>query len=129
MRSLTFKLMLAFLAISLIGAVLASVFARWTTLQEFDRLVLEQTRNNFLTDVQYLRQNLDGERAFVVELTLPHLNSGTPKAHGHYSTFTMPSTNLDRDDHPPIQSYHLCPLRHDWTRDHVGPLALGWHRW
>jgi hypothetical protein len=77
---------------------------------------------------QYLRQNLGGERAFVVELTLPHLNSGTPKAHGHYSTFTMPSTNLDRDDRPPIQSYHLCPLRHDWTRDYVGHLPLGRHR-
>jgi len=42
MRSITFKLMLAFLAISLIGAVSASVFARWITVQEFDRLVLDQ---------------------------------------------------------------------------------------
>jgi len=51
MRSLTFKLMLAFLAISLIGAVLASVFARWITVQEFDRLVLDQAQSNFMAEV------------------------------------------------------------------------------
>jgi signal transduction histidine kinase len=51
MRSLTFKLMLAFLAISLIGAVLASVFARWITVQEFDRLVLDQAQTNFMAEV------------------------------------------------------------------------------
>ncbi len=51
MRSLTFKLMLAFLAISLIGAVLASVFARWITVQEFDRLVMEQAQSNFMAEV------------------------------------------------------------------------------
>jgi two-component system sensor histidine kinase BaeS len=51
MRSLTFKLMLAFLAISLTGAVLASIFAHWITVQEFDRLVLEQAQNSFLSEV------------------------------------------------------------------------------
>ncbi|MCI0475011.1 MAG: cell wall metabolism sensor histidine kinase WalK, partial [Anaerolineales bacterium] len=51
MRSLSLKLMFAFLAISLIGAVLASVFARWTTVQEFDRLILDQAQSNFLAEV------------------------------------------------------------------------------
>lgn len=51
MRSLAWKLMLAFLAISLTGAALASLFARWTTVREFDRLVLEQAQNNFLSEV------------------------------------------------------------------------------
>jgi signal transduction histidine kinase len=51
MRSLTFKLMLAFLAISLTGAALASIFARWITVQEFDRLVLEQAQSNFMSEV------------------------------------------------------------------------------
>jgi len=51
MRSLTCKLMLAFLAISLTGAALASVFARWITVQEFDRLVLEQAQSSFLSEV------------------------------------------------------------------------------
>lgn len=51
MRSLAWKLMLAFLAISLTGAALASIFARWITVQEFDRLVLEQAQNTFLSEV------------------------------------------------------------------------------
>jgi len=51
MRSLSLKLMLAFLAVSLIGAVMASLFARWITVQEFERLVLEQSKNNFMSEV------------------------------------------------------------------------------
>jgi len=47
-RSLVFKLVLAFLVVSVTGAVLTTLFARWATFQEFDRLVLEQTQNNFL---------------------------------------------------------------------------------
>jgi len=47
-RSLVFKLVLAFLVVSVTGAVLTAVFARWATFREFDRLVLEQAQNNFL---------------------------------------------------------------------------------
>jgi two-component system sensor histidine kinase BaeS len=47
-RSLVFKLVLAFLVVSVTGAVLTALFARWATFQEFDRLVLEQAQNNFL---------------------------------------------------------------------------------
>ncbi len=51
MRSLSTKLLLAFLAVSLIGVALASVLARWITVQEFDRLVLERAHSNFLDEV------------------------------------------------------------------------------
>jgi two-component system, OmpR family, sensor histidine kinase BaeS len=51
MRSLSTKLMLAFLAISLTGAAFATVIARWITIQEFERLVMEQSQNNFMTEV------------------------------------------------------------------------------
>ena len=51
MRSLSLKLMLAFIAVSLIGAVMASLFARWITEQEFNRLVMEQAQNSFLNEV------------------------------------------------------------------------------
>jgi len=51
MRSLSMKLMLAFLAVSLTGAVLASVLARWITVQEFNRLVMAQAQSNFLGEV------------------------------------------------------------------------------
>jgi signal transduction histidine kinase len=48
MRSLTLKLTLAFLAISLISVALVAVFARWITVQEFDRFVLDQAQNDFI---------------------------------------------------------------------------------
>lgn len=51
MRSLSLKLILAFVAVSLIGAVLASLFARWITEQEFNRLVMEQVQSNFMSEV------------------------------------------------------------------------------
>jgi two-component system sensor histidine kinase BaeS len=47
-RSLVFKLAVAFLVVSVTGAMLTALFARWATFQEFDRLVLEQAQNNFL---------------------------------------------------------------------------------
>jgi two-component system sensor histidine kinase BaeS len=47
-RSLVFKLVVAFLVVSVTGAMLTTLFARWATFQEFDRLVLEQAQNNFL---------------------------------------------------------------------------------
>jgi signal transduction histidine kinase len=51
MRSLSMKLLLAFLAISLTGAAFASVLARWITVQEFNRLVMEQAQSNFMNEV------------------------------------------------------------------------------
>lgn len=50
-RSLIFKLVLAFLLVSITGAALTTLFARWTTFREFDQLVLEQVRNDFMADV------------------------------------------------------------------------------
>jgi two-component system sensor histidine kinase BaeS len=51
LRSLTTKLVLAFLIVSLTGAALAAVFARWATSREFDRLVLDQTEATFVADL------------------------------------------------------------------------------
>lgn len=50
-RSLVFKLVLAFLVVSVTGAALTALFARWATIQEFNRLVLEQVQSNFLANV------------------------------------------------------------------------------
>lgn len=51
MRSLSLKLMAAFLVVSLIGVALASLLARWITVQEFNRLVFEQAEASFLAEV------------------------------------------------------------------------------
>lgn len=57
-RSLAFKLVLAFLLVSITGAALTTLFARWTTLREFDRLVLEQVQTSFFADAtDYYRTN------------------------------------------------------------------------
>jgi two-component system sensor histidine kinase BaeS len=58
MRSLTFKLTLAFFLVGLAGVVLVAVFARRTTTAEFDRYVLEQGRDNFIADAaEYYQAN------------------------------------------------------------------------
>ena len=50
-RSLTLKLMLAFLLVSLLGVILVAVFFRVVTQREFDRFNLEQAQSNFTDDV------------------------------------------------------------------------------
>lgn len=51
MRSLRFKLILAFLVVSLVGGVLAAVLARRFTVREFNNLVLERARENYIAQV------------------------------------------------------------------------------
>jgi signal transduction histidine kinase len=50
-RSLTFKLVLAFLLTSVAGVVLASVFIRQSVTREFDSYVIAQQRASFVDDV------------------------------------------------------------------------------
>jgi signal transduction histidine kinase len=51
MRSLAWKLVCAFLIVGVAGAALAFVLARWFTLKEFDRLVLDQAQSDFVDQV------------------------------------------------------------------------------
>ena len=46
--TLTRKLVLAFLAVCIVGALLAVVFARLLTVQEFNQLVIEQAQTDFI---------------------------------------------------------------------------------
>jgi signal transduction histidine kinase len=66
-RTLTFKLLLAFLVVAVTGVVLAALFARWVTYREFDRLVLNQAQDNFVSEaVTFYEANgsWQGVRAF-----------------------------------------------------------------
>ncbi len=57
-RTLTWKLIWGFIGVTLIGAVLAGLLARWMTVREFNQLVIEQTRRDFIEVVsQYYQQN------------------------------------------------------------------------
>jgi signal transduction histidine kinase len=51
-RSLVFKLVFAFLLVSVTGAALTALFARWAAYREFDVLLLEQAQNDFLADAK-----------------------------------------------------------------------------
>ena len=46
--TLTRKLVLAFLTVSIVGALLAVVLARWLTMREFNQLVIEQAQTAFI---------------------------------------------------------------------------------
>jgi signal transduction histidine kinase len=56
MRSLAWKLVCAFLIVGVVGAALAFVLARWFTLKEFDRLVLDQAQSDFVDQVSVYYQ-------------------------------------------------------------------------
>ncbi len=47
-RSLTQKLVLAFMFVSVFGVLLAVFVTRWLTMREFQQLVLDQAQNNFI---------------------------------------------------------------------------------
>lgn len=51
MRSLTVKLVLAFLIVSLTGAALSAAFTRWATNKEFDRLVFDKAEADLITEL------------------------------------------------------------------------------
>ena len=51
MRSLTYKLILSFLLISLVGVALVAAFTRWATVNEFERLMLDQAEDEFVARV------------------------------------------------------------------------------
>ncbi len=50
-RSLALKLLLAFLLVSIIGVALTALLARWATYQEFEQMVLERTREDYVDRV------------------------------------------------------------------------------
>jgi len=47
-RSLSRKLILAFILVSVVGVLLAVGITRWLTVREFQQLILAQTQNNFI---------------------------------------------------------------------------------
>ncbi len=51
MRSLTYKLILGFLLISLVGVGLVAASTRWATVNEFERLMLDQAEDEFVARV------------------------------------------------------------------------------
>jgi signal transduction histidine kinase len=91
-RSLAFKLVLAFLLVSLTGAALTAIFARWATYQEFDRLILEQAQENFVSDAATYYQ-ANGSWQGVGEHFYRNIPAPAPQ--------TQPSNHLGPGGQPP----------------------------
>ncbi len=98
--SLTFKLVIAFLAISLLGAVLASAFARWITEQEFERLVLQQAQTSFMQEVTTYYQTR-GSWAGVGEYFLQ--KSQRPRERNTNPNNPQPPNNSQQPPPPPTE--------------------------
>jgi signal transduction histidine kinase len=60
MRSLTLKLILAFLVVSLVGTALVAVFAVWRTNTQFNRFVADQFRDNLVEQLATYYENAGG---------------------------------------------------------------------
>jgi two-component system, OmpR family, sensor histidine kinase BaeS len=67
-RSITVKLILAFLVVSVTVVALASGLTYWLTVREFKQLVIDQTRNHYVADVSLYYQmhgNWDGIQDYI----------------------------------------------------------------
>jgi signal transduction histidine kinase len=68
MRSLTFKLVLAFILVGLIGAGLVAILVRAFAVRAFDRLVVNRARIEFYDDITALYERLGNWRAVLERL-------------------------------------------------------------
>src|SRR5213596_2799080 len=81
MRSLTFKLVLAFLLTSIAGMALAAIFIRQSVTSEFDSYVIAQQRADFIDQVSaYYEQSgsWDGIDRWLREQAARRLADATP---------------------------------------------------
>jgi HAMP domain-containing protein len=89
LRSLTTKLVLAFLIVSLTGAALTAIFARWATSREFDRLVLDQSEASFISDVvAYYQTNGSWDN---IASSLPPRRAQAPQPDSHAKDGNRPA--------------------------------------
>lgn len=91
MRSVTVKLTLAFLFVSVIGVLLVAVFVRQQTQREFDRFVLDRYQIDLLDELSsyYARNNSWDEFSAIL--------IRTPNRPGHAGAFPAPVTLSDID--------------------------------
>ena len=83
MRSLTFKLIAAFLVTSVLGVGLAAVLARGVTTREFSRFVMGQLRNEFVANaVAYYRAHGSwaGASEYFRQMDDPPPEPGAPRS-------------------------------------------------
>jgi len=95
MRSISTKLILAFLSIGIISLAVIFVTARWNTRQEFIRFLSDQTQNNMVSSLtSYYQQNgsWDGIEYIFVQ-TNNHQGPGGPGGPNRIIPFTLTSAD------------------------------------
>jgi len=124
-RSLAFKLVLAFLVVSITGAVLTALFARWATFQEFDRLVLEQAQNNFLASATAYYQTNGawlGVREYFHRLAATP--AGQPRPGQQPLPLPLPGDRTQQAQQPPTYVFALAD-QDGYVVLPAGPYRLG----
>ncbi|MFQ5594554.1 MAG: sensor histidine kinase [Anaerolineae bacterium] len=82
MRSLAFKLVFAFLLVSLTSIALVAVFARRATVTEFDRFVLDQAQSDFVAAATAYYETYGSWRGVAEYVRQQRLASGAPPPPG-----------------------------------------------
>jgi signal transduction histidine kinase len=108
-RSLSVRLITAFLLIIIVGFTFAAGFARWSAIREFSQLVLDQGQTNFITAVTAYYQ-IYGSWAGIDTLFQDSTQSGNMQMHMMPFGLMMPRFLLvDKDGIVviPVDPYHL----------------------
>ncbi|MFQ5341492.1 MAG: sensor histidine kinase [Anaerolineae bacterium] len=92
MRSLAFKLVFAFLLVSLTSVALVAVFARWATVTEFDRFVLDQAQSDFVATVTAYYETYGSWRGVAEYVRQQRLAPGAPPPPGGAPPALPPNT-------------------------------------
>lgn len=101
MRSLTFKLTLAFLFVGLTGAVLVAFIVRQRTQNEFDQLILNQSQQDLVNSLtEYYQEHGSWIGVVTVfrtggDIPLPDRNNAAPSSHwdARRTFFTLTNAN------------------------------------
>lgn len=122
-RSLVLRLVLALLGVSMIGVVLTVVFARWVAYREFDRLVVERSQTEFITDVTgYYEQQ--GSWEGVTDYLYSIRPFGNPYLHYFSNRFNASPNENHGDFQRPLYPYALVDAQGTVVAP-AGPYQLG----
>ena len=103
-HSITAKLILAFLAVSVTVVALASGITYWLTVREFKQLVFNQTRDKFVADVGLYYQ-MHGNWAGVLQYVT--LRNSSPQPGGPGSGASQPHSGPGGSQNPAVSSINF----------------------
>lgn len=98
-RSLSVKLILAFLLVSVAGVALAALLARWATYQEFEQLVLERTQEDYVeraTAYYEANGSWEGVARYLHRPMQPLPRSGPPDTQSQTASQPLAFTLVDQ---------------------------------